>query len=96
MSLFPIPVGVANRLETSQRELFWGGLGEEKKFQPVNWNLICNPILSGGLGFNKLVVFNKELFGKWLWRYMKERDSFWRIFFVINIELPGMDGVLMC
>jgi hypothetical protein len=35
LSLFPIPVGVANRLEKFQRDIFWGGIGDEFKFHLV-------------------------------------------------------------
>jgi hypothetical protein len=31
-SLFPIPIGVANRLEKLQMDFLWGGLGDEFKF----------------------------------------------------------------
>jgi len=29
LSFFPIPVGVANRLEKLQSDLLWGGIGYE-------------------------------------------------------------------
>jgi len=32
LSLFPISVGVANRLEKLQRDFLWGGIGDEFKF----------------------------------------------------------------
>jgi hypothetical protein len=31
MSLFPLPVGVAKRMEKIHRDFLWGGLGEEFK-----------------------------------------------------------------
>jgi hypothetical protein len=36
LSLFPILVGVANRLEKLQRDFLWGGIGNEFKFHLVN------------------------------------------------------------
>jgi hypothetical protein len=49
MSLFPIPVSVAKRIEKLQREFLWQGSGEEFKFHLVNWNQICAPVRHGGL-----------------------------------------------
>jgi hypothetical protein len=43
LSLFPIPVGVANRLDKLQRDFLWGGIGDEAKFHLVNWNKISTP-----------------------------------------------------
>jgi len=78
LSLFPIPVGVANRLEKLQRDFLWGGVGDEFKYHLVNWRTICSSKASGGLGVRSLVRFNKALMGKWLWRFAMERDAFWR------------------
>ena len=44
LPLFPILVGVANRLDEFQREFLWSGIGDEFKFHLVNWLRICTPI----------------------------------------------------
>jgi hypothetical protein len=78
LSLFPIPKSVAFRIDKIQRDFLWGEMGEGKKFYLVNWNQVCQPLSSGGLGFQNLRVFNRALLGKWLWRYGNEADAFWR------------------
>lgn len=49
LSLFPIPITVAKRLEMIQREFLWGGLREERKFHLVKWREVCSLKRSGGL-----------------------------------------------
>jgi len=52
LSLFPILVGVANRIEKLQREFLWGGLNNEPKFHLVNFFfLIRSSILLIGRRF---------------------------------------------
>jgi hypothetical protein len=79
MSLFPIPVRVANRLERLQRDFLWGDIGDEFKFHLVNWERICSPLKLGGLGIRNLLQFNRTLLGKWLWQYAMDRDVLWRL-----------------
>jgi len=79
LSLFPIPLRVANRLEKIQRDFLWGGIGDEAKFHLVKWNRICTPLHSGGLGVHNLTQFNQALLGKWLWRYGRERERLYGV-----------------
>ena len=79
MSLLPIPVSVALRIDKIQRDFLWGGMGEGKKFHLVNWSQVCQPFKMGGLGLRNLRVFNQALLGKWLWRFGNEENAFWRL-----------------
>jgi len=79
MSLFNLLASVAKCIEKLQRDFLWGGLGEEFKFHLVNLSKVCSPISEGGLGVRNLLVFNRALLGKWMWRYGIERDAWWRI-----------------
>lgn len=76
---------MAKRLERLQREFLWAGLEEERRLHLVNWGVVCLLMRIGGLGVRSLVLFNKALLGKWLWRFGVERDSFWR-------EIIGANG----
>jgi len=69
LSLFPILVSVAKKLEGLQREFLWRGMGDEAKFHLVNWHKVCTPIKAGGLGVRNVIKFNQALLGKWMWRF---------------------------
>lgn len=45
MSPFPLPMGVANRIEKLYRDFLWGGLGNEFKYYLVSWSKVCMEIL---------------------------------------------------
>jgi hypothetical protein len=44
LSLFPIPVSVANWIECIQCNFLWGGMGEEHKLHLVGWDKVCSLI----------------------------------------------------
>jgi exonuclease III len=90
MSLFPIPVNVANKMESMQRKFLWGSSDEEKKFHLVNWSLVCSPIQNGGLGIRNIHRFNQALLGKWLWRFAMESEALWRK--VVEIKYGSLAG----
>ena len=77
MSLFPLPISVANRIEKLQHDFLWGELGEKFKYHLVSWPKICTSIFEGGLGIRKLLRFNHYLLCKWLSHYGFERKAWW-------------------
>jgi hypothetical protein len=79
MSLFQLQASVTKRIEKLQRDFLWGKLGEEFKFHLVSWSKVCSSISEGGLGIRNLLVFNRAMLDKWMWRYEIERDAWWRI-----------------
>ncbi|KAL0011247.1 hypothetical protein SO802_006355 [Lithocarpus litseifolius] len=77
LSLFTIPVAVADKLECIQRKFLWWSSEECFKHSLVAWEKVCSPLEMGGLGVRKLVHFNQALLGKWLWKFGLEGTSLW-------------------
>jgi hypothetical protein len=89
LSLFPVLVSVAYRIEKIQRDFLWGGMGDEKKLYLISWNQGCLPLRAGGLGIRNVLKFSKALLGKWLWRYATEREALWYKVIKENEEQDG-------
>jgi hypothetical protein len=94
MSLFPLPVSVANCLEKLQHNFLWGGMGEEFKFRLVSLIKVCTMISKEGLGVCNLFVFNWVLMGSCGVTFMRERPyGGWLL--IPNMTMLGVGGVLM-
>ncbi|RVW78464.1 putative ribonuclease H protein [Vitis vinifera] len=78
MSLFRMPKSVARRLDKVQRDFLWGGGSVERKAYLIKWEAICEDKSKGGLGLRKLVLLNKALLGKWIWRFAYDKDNLWK------------------
>jgi hypothetical protein len=91
LSLFTISVSVAQRIEKLQRNFLLEGMGEEFKHHLVGWDKVCTPKEKGGLGIRSLILFNKALLGKWLWRFGLEEHHLWRRVLVAKygVDLGG-------
>ena len=90
LSLFPIHVSVAKRIETIQRNFLWESFKEGANFHLVNWDHICTLLPNGGLAIRNVRRFNEALLGKWLWRFGVVRDTLWRK--VVKVKYGSMEG----
>ena len=70
-----MPKVVVRRLEKLQRDLLWGRGNLERKTYLVNWEVVCADKEKGGLGLRKLVLLNKALLGKWIWRFACDKEN---------------------
>ncbi|KAL5565627.1 hypothetical protein UlMin_028791 [Ulmus minor] len=77
MSLFKLPRVVAASLEKMMREFLWDRDSTGKGRSLVRWKTVCKPKELGGLGIGNLILRNKALLGKWLWRFPLEQHSLW-------------------
>jgi len=48
LSLFPLPVDMARRLERFQRDFLWDGPSREPELHLVNWKTVCSLVPRGG------------------------------------------------
>ena len=76
LSLFTIPVAMADRLEHIQRNFLWGCSEECFKYSLVACEKVCSPLEMVGLGIRKLVHFNEALLGKC--RFGQEGTHLWQ------------------
>ncbi len=44
----------------------------------MSWDIVCSPLAQGGLGVQRVEVFNRALMGKWLWKFGREESHLWR------------------
>ena len=77
LSLFKIPVSIALKIEKLQRDFLWSGVGKGKKDHLIRWKVVSRPKELGGLSFGKTSMRNIALLGKWLWRFLRERNGLW-------------------
>lgn len=77
-SAFNMPVGIAQRIERLQRNFLWGDGAIKRKMHAVKWDEVCMSKASGGLGIVKILLKNKAMLIKWLWRFGREENALWR------------------
>ncbi|RVW44252.1 putative ribonuclease H protein [Vitis vinifera] len=73
-----MPRVVRLRLEQIQRDFLWSGGALERKTHFVKWAVVCSYKSKGGLGVRCLSTLNRALLCKWSWRFMEEKEAFWK------------------
>ncbi|KAI8543503.1 hypothetical protein RHMOL_Rhmol08G0223300 [Rhododendron molle] len=77
MSIFKMPLAVANAMEKLQRQFFWGDTADKKKLHLVKWETIAKKKEFGGLGVRRMMQQNLALLSRWWWRFNKDKNSLW-------------------
>lgn len=68
-----LPSYVHNELDKLCRSCIWGGRAHNRKIHMINWQSICKPKATGGLGSRRVFDINKALLSKVNWRMIKEK-----------------------
>ena len=77
LCLFRNPVAIAQNIEKLMRDLHWSRVGAPRRDHLVSWEVCCKPQEEGGLGLGNIVLKNKSLAAKWLWRFPLHPNSLW-------------------
>ncbi|XP_074300422.1 uncharacterized protein LOC141631683 [Silene latifolia] len=81
LSVFKIPVSVANRINSLLSHFWWAG---SKSARCIHWcskNFLSLPKSSGGLGIRNIECLNQAMLAKNAWKLLVESESFFsRVF----------------
>ncbi|GMJ00001.1 hypothetical protein HRI_003669300 [Hibiscus trionum] len=91
MSLFKMPASIVQKLNSRMANFLWGETGSSKKIHWLNWQQVCKPLSSGGLGIRNLATQNRVLLSKWAWKFAYERESLWKRTICCTNNLSTLD-----
>ncbi|EXB29684.1 hypothetical protein L484_013458 [Morus notabilis] len=75
LSVFKIPVGVADAIEKLMRDFLWEGFSDDNLSHLVAWEQVHKPKDLGGLRIGNIRKKNEALLAKWLWRFSLEPEA---------------------
>ncbi|GJY35856.1 RNA-directed DNA polymerase, eukaryota [Tanacetum coccineum] len=76
-SIFKVPKGIRNKMESFRRNFFNGVDILERKMSLIGWKHILASKKNGGLGISSLFALNRALLFKWIWRFITNGYSLW-------------------
>ncbi|KAJ9544003.1 hypothetical protein OSB04_023710 [Centaurea solstitialis] len=59
------------------RSFLWGQGDDARGRCKISWDVVCQPIQSGGLGIRRLSTWNRALVSKHIWDILSNRNSLW-------------------
>jgi hypothetical protein len=75
MSVFLLPMSLCRELNMLMQRFWWGHKENLAKIHWMSWEKMGTSKDQGGLGFMDLIMFNKALLAKQLWRMMQNPES---------------------
>lgn len=78
LSVFKTPSSIYKDIEKILWNFLWKGSDNCSGSHLVRWDIVTLPKEHGGLGIDRIKISNEALLCKWIWRYIKEKDSLWR------------------
>jgi len=64
MAFFAIPKGVLKKLDYFGSSFFWQCDDHKRNYHLANWDILCQPVEQGGLGFHNPDIKNTALRSK--------------------------------
>ena len=81
MSLFKLPRGLCNDINSIIAKYWWGQTSNENKIHWINWQRLYGPKKKGGMSFRDINAFNLALLAKQAWRLIHQQNSlFFRVY----------------
>nr|GEY58895.1 reverse transcriptase domain-containing protein [Tanacetum cinerariifolium] len=77
MSVYKVPMGVLNRMESMRRNFFNGVDNKERKIFIIGWKKILASKKNGGLGVSSFFALNRAFLFKWISRFICNDLSLW-------------------
>ena len=74
-SCFRVPESICNQMDAITRNFWWGHYQGVRKMHFINWNRICQPRSTGGVGFKKFSLMNQAMLAKQFWRIQHNPHS---------------------
>ena len=73
------PKSIMNSITVELRKFLWqGGKNRGKKFHLVNWNVVKQPKLNGGLGIREARLMNTTMGAKLVRRMIAGKKEWWK------------------
>ncbi|KAJ9536724.1 hypothetical protein OSB04_un000109 [Centaurea solstitialis] len=89
MAIYIIPSGVIHELESLFRSFLWAQGDDARGRCKLSWDVVCQPIQSGGLGIRRLSSWNRALVSKHIWDILSNRNSLW-VSWIRSYRLQGV------